>query len=291
MAKDVGELLGALDLERVGDDLFQGHSPRRLGNRRRVFGGLVVAQALVAVSRTVADRVPHSLHCYFILPGEVSLPITYEVDRVRDGRSFATRRCGARQGGRVIFDLVASFQAADQVADRGLEHQMPKPDAPEPDDLPTSAELEVAVGHLMPPGLKHWFLGKQAIEVRPCDIGRYDARDTPRNRQQVWIRASDRLPDDPAVHRAVLAYLSDMTLLDAALAPHGRTLFEPDLAAASLDHALWFHRPFRADEWLLYAQDSPNMSGSRGLTRGLIFDRTGILVATVMQEGLIRTRP
>ena len=290
MAKDVGELLEALDLERVGHDIFQGHSPRRLGDRQRVFGGLVVAQALVAVSRTVADRVPHSLHCYFILPGEVSLPITYEVDRVRDGRSFATRRCGAAQGGRVIFDLVASFQAADQVGDRGLDHQMPKPDAPEPDDLPTGAELEVTVGHLMPPGLKHWFLGKQAIEVRPCDIGRYGGRDAPQNRQQVWIRASERLPDDPAVHRAVLAYLSDMTLLDAALAPHGRTLFEPTLAAASLDHALWFHRPFRADEWLLYAQDSPNMSGSRGLTRGLIFDRAGVLVATVMQEGLIRTR-
>ena len=290
MAKDVGELLRALDLEQVGHDTFQGHSPRRLSDRQRVFGGLVVAQALVAVSHTVADRVPHSLHCYFILPGDVSLPITYGVDRVRDGRSFATRRCGATQGDRVIFDLVASFQTADQVVDHGLDHQLPKPDAPEPEDLPTSAELEVMVGHLMPPGLKHWFLGKQAIEVRPCDIGRYDARGAPQNRQQVWIRASDRLPDDPAVHRAVLAYLSDMTLLDAALAPHGRTLFEPTLAAASLDHALWFHRPFRADEWLLYAQDSPSMSGSRGLTRGLIFDRAGVLVASVMQEGLIRTR-
>ena len=291
MAKDVGELLGALDLERIGRDVFQGHSPRRPGNRQRVFGGLVVAQALVAVSRTVEDRVPHSLHCYFILPGDVSEPIVYEVDRVRDGRRFATRRCAAAHGGRGVFDLVASFQAADQFVDGGLEHQMSRPDAPEPDDLPTSAELEVAVGHLMPPGLKHWFLGKQAIEVRPCDVGRYDARDAPRNKQQVWIRASDRLPDDPAMHRAILAYLSDMTLLDAALAPHGRTLFEPKLAAASLDHAIWFHRPFRADEWLLYAQDSPNMSGSRGLTRGLIFDRAGILVATVMQEGLIRTRP
>ena len=291
MAKDVGELLGALDLERIGPDTFQGRSPARPGNRRRVFGGLVVAQALVAASRTVEDRVPHSLHCYFILPGDVSLPIDYAVDRVRDGRSFATRRCGATQGGRVIFDLVASFQASDQVTDAGLEHQMPRPDVPEPDDLPSSAELEVTVGHLMPPGLKHWFLGKQAIEVRPCDLGRFDARNTPSNRQQVWMRASERLPDDPAVHRAVLAYLSDMTLLDAAMAPHGRTLFEPKLAAASLDHALWFHRPFRADEWLLYAQDSPNMSGSRGLSRGLIFDRAGILVATVMQEGLIRSRP
>ncbi len=290
MARDVGELLAALDLERVEGDTFLGRSPPRPGNRQRVFGGLVVAQALVAASRTAGDRVPHSLHCYFILPGDVSAPITYQVDRVRDGRSFATRRCGASQGERVIFDLVASFQAADQVADRGLDHHMAKPDVPEPEDLPSSAELEASVGHLMPPGLKHWFLGKQAIEVRPCDLGRYDARGTPQNRQRVWIRASGRLPDDPAVHRAVLAYLSDMTLLDAALAPHGRTLFEPGLAAASLDHAIWFHRPFRADEWLLYAQDSPSMSGSRGLTRGLLFDRAGGLIATVMQEGLIRTR-
>ncbi len=290
MAHDVGELLGALDLERIEQNIFRGRSPPRLGNRQRVFGGLVVAQALVATSRTVEDRVPHSLHCYFILPGDVSQPIVYEVDRVRDGRSFTTRRCIAVQGGRVIFDFFASFQAADQVTERGLEHQLPKPDVPNPGDLPSSADLEAVVGHLMPPGLKHWFLGKQAIEVRPCDIGRYDGRGVPQNRQQVWVRASERLPDDPAVHRAVLAYLSDMTLLDAALAPHGRTLFEPTLAAASLDHALWFHRPFRADEWLLYSQDSPNMSGSRGLTRGLIFDQAGKLVATVMQEGLIRTR-
>ena len=176
MAKNVGELLGALDLQRIGPDTFQGYSPARPGNRRRVFGGLVVAQALVAASRTVEDRVPHSLHCYFILPGDVSLPIVYAVDRLRDGRSFATRRCGATQEGRVIFDLVASFQATDQVTDHALEHHMPKPDVPDPDELPSSAELEVAVGHLMPPGLKHWFLGKQAIEVRPCDIGRYDAR-------------------------------------------------------------------------------------------------------------------
>ena len=290
MARDVGELLAALDLERVEGDTFLGRSPSRPGNRQRVFGGLVVAQALVAVSRTVTDRVPHSLHCYFILPGDVSLPITYEVDRVRDGRSFTTRRCAASQDGHVIFDLVASFQVADQVVDGGLNHQMPKPDAPEPEDLPSSGELEASIGHLMPPGLKHWFLGKQAIEIRPCDVGRYDGRGTPQNRQRVWIRASGRLPDDPAVHRAVLAYLSDMTLLDAALAPHGRTLFGAGLAAASLDHAIWFHRPFRADEWLLYAQDSPSMSGSRGLTRGLIFDRAGVLVATVMQEGLIRVR-
>ena len=290
MARDVGELLSVLDLERIEHDIFRGRSPERPGNRQRVFGGLVVAQALVAASRTVEDRVPHSLHCYFILPGDVAHPIVYEVDRVRDGRSFTTRRCTAVQNGRVIFDFFASFQVADQVAGNGLEHHLPKPDVPDPDDLRSSAELEAEIGHLMPSGLKHWFLGKQAIEVRPCDLGRYDARSTPRNRQQVWIRASERLPDDPALHRAVLAYLSDMTLLDAALSPHGRTLFEPKLAAASLDHALWFHRPFRADEWLLYAQDSPNMSGSRGLARGLIFDRAGILVATVMQEGLIRMR-
>ena len=286
MAHDVDELLNVLDLERIEHDIFRGRSPPRVGRRQRVFGGLVVAQALVAVSRTVEDRVPHSLHCYFVLPGDTTAPIVYQVERVRDGRSFTTRRCVAIQGGRTIFDLFASFH----VEERGLEHQMPMPDVPDPDGLPSTADIEASQGLAVPPSLKQWFIGERAIEIRSCDLRRYDKASPPVNRQQVWIRASARLPDDPAVHRAVLAYLSDLTLIDAALAPHGRTLFEPEFAVASLDHALWFHRPFRADEWLLYAQDSPSTHGSRGLARGLLYDRGGALVASVVQEGLIRLR-
>ena len=285
MAGSVDALLEVLDLERVERDIFRGRVPVTQ-TRQRVFGGLVVAQALVAVSRTVEGRAPHSLHCYFVLPGDTMAPIVYQVERVRDGRSFTTRRCVAIQGGRTIFDLFASFQ----VDEEGFEHQMPMPAVPDPDMLPSTADIEASHGHLMPPGLKRWFVGERAIEIRPCDLRRYDRASPPLNRQQVWIRAGARLPDEPAIHRAVLAYLSDMTLIDAALAPHGRTLFEPDFAVASLDHAIWFHRPFRADEWLLYAQDSPSTHGARGLARGLLYDRGGVLVASVTQEGLIRLR-
>ena len=279
MASSVDELLGVLDLERVEANIFRGSMP--VSERRRVFGGLVVAQALVAASRTVEERAPHSLHAYFILPGDPSGPIVYQVERVRDGRSFTTRRCVAVQNGRPIFDLFASFQREE----RGLDHQAAMPDVPDPDTLPSSAELEARAGHGLPASLKSWLGEKQAIEVRPCSLGRYDGTAGRQASQNVWIRANGRLPDDPAVHRATLAYLSDLTLIDVALAAHGRTLFEPEFAVASLDHALWFHRPARADEWLLYAQDSPSTAGGRGLARGLIFDRGGRLVASVIQEG------
>jgi acyl-CoA thioesterase-2 len=287
MAHDVAELLGVLDLEQVGTDHFRGLVPQ-LG-RKRVFGGLVVAQALVAAARTVADRAPHSLHAYFILPGDPKLPIDYEVERVRDGRSFTTRRCAAIQAGRPIFALFASFQ----VPESGLDHQAAMPDVPDPDSLPSKAEIATLYPNRFPPSMKAWFDGENAIEVRSCDLARYDGTGKPNPVQYIWIRATGRLPDDPAIHRAVLAYLSDLSLLDVALAAHGRTLFQAGFSVASLDHALWFHRPFRADEWLLFAQDSPNTSGARGLARGLLFSRDGVLVASVMQEGLIRpvTRP
>ena len=279
--RSVGDLLAHLDLERIERNIFRGLVPQN--GRSRVFGGLVVAQALVAASRTVAERAPHSLHAYFILPGDPSMPIVYEVERVRDGRSFTTRRCIAVQAGRTIFDLFASFQ----IEERGLEHQAPMPEAPSPDDLEQQTAL---MASMLPEGLRRWFAAEGAIEVRPCDPRRYDTTRPAEPRQQFWIRARPPLPDDPAIHRAVLAYLSDLTLIDVALGAHGRTLFEPDFAVASLDHALWFHRAARADDWLLYAQDSPNTSGSRGLARGLIYDRGGRLVASVVQEGLIRGR-
>ena len=284
MNDKIDELLRALDLERIEINIFRGLVPRQ--GRTRVFGGLVVAQALVAASRTVEGRAPHSLHAYFILPGDPEMPIVYEVERVRDGRSFTTRRCIAVQDGRTIFDLFASFHADEE----GLDHQAEMPAAPDPDRLPDQAAIMARYGDHLPAGLKAWFDAERAIEIKPCDLGRYDRSRTPEPRQNVWIRAACRLPDDPAIHRAVLAYFSDMTLIDVTLAAHGRSLFEPEFAAASLDHALWFHRPFRADEWLLYAQDSPNMKGSRGLARGLLFDRSGALVASVAQEGLIRMR-
>lgn len=284
MASGVGELVGLLDLEQVDGDRYRGRVPQV--GRSRVFGGLVVAQALVAATRTVEGRVPHSLHAYFILPGDPSAPIEYKVERVRDGRSFTTRRCVAVQAGRPIFDLFASFHADEE----GLDHQLDMPAAPDPDTLPDEAEVQARFGDLLPAGLKQWFAGERAIEVRPCDLGRYAKSTEARPEQRVWIRAKERLPDDPAVHRAVLAYFSDLTLIDVTLAAHGRSLFEPEFSVASLDHALWFHRPFRADEWLLYAQDSPSTSGARGLARGLLFDRAGRLVASVAQEGLIRMR-
>lgn len=281
---DVAELVAALDLERIERNIFRGRAPP--DGRARIFGGLVVAQALVAAARTVEARTPHSLHAYFVLPGDPSVPIVYEVERVRDGRSFTTRRCVAVQDGRAIFDLFASFQADE----RGLEHQMAPPEVPDPDMLPNQEQLAAKLGDRLPPELRAWFGSKRAIEVRPCSLSRFDPKAPRAPRQDIWIRASTRLPDDPAIHRAVLTYLSDLTLIDAALAAHGRSLFEPDFSVASLDHALWFHRPCRVDEWLLYTQDSPTTSGSRGLARGLIYDRAGRLCASVMQEGLIRVR-
>lgn len=285
MSDAIAELLGILDLEKTGPDRFLGTSPKV--GWQRVFGGLVIAQALVAAARTVVDRAPHSLHAYFILPGDPAVPIAYEVERIRDGKSFATRRCVAIQHGKAIFALSASFQ----VEETGLEHQFDMPDVPEPEALPSEADVRAQFGHLMPPAVRSYFERPRPIELRPVDLSRYLARGPALSpSQRIWVRAVAPLPDDPAVHRAVLAYLSDMTLLDTALITHGKSVFSKDLQVASLDHALWFHRPFRADQWLLYVQDSPNGSGARGLTRGLIYSRDGALVASVAQEGLIRER-
>ncbi|QAY95217.1 acyl-CoA thioesterase II [Methylovirgula ligni] len=286
MSSAVAKLIETLDLERIEDNIFRGHSPQ--AGWQRVFGGLVIAQSLVAAERTVpADRLPHSLHAYFLLPGDPRAPIVYEVDRIRDGKSFATRRCNAVQHGRPIFSLSASFH----VSESGFSHAFPLPDVIPPENLPDEAAFFARFGEKLPPGLqamRGWLEDEGAIELRLVDPSHYLGHKRPEATQYVWVRAKGRLPDDPAVHRAVLAYLSDMTLLDVAMVAHGRTLFDPDIQIASLDHALWFHRPFRADDWLLYAQDSPNSGGARGLTRGLIYSRAGELVASVAQEGLLR---
>jgi acyl-CoA thioesterase II len=287
MLASADDLVVNLDLETIEVDIFRGVSPQN--SWKRVFGGQVIAQALVAASRTVEDRAPHSLHGYFMLGGDPTAPIVFEVDRIRDGKSFTTRRVNAIQHGKAIFSLSASFQ----VSEDGVEHFVPTPKVPDPDALPGPDDLLRMVGEKGQARLQGFFDRIRPIEVRPIDLSRYapQARGTPREpKQSIWIRIAGRLPDDPAIHRAALAFLSDMTLLDTALAAHGFSVSDPEFQVASLDHALWFHRPCRADEWLLYAQDSPNSGGSRGLTRGLIYSRAGVLVASVAQEGLIRRR-
>ncbi|QFU14998.1 acyl-CoA thioesterase II [Microvirga thermotolerans] len=284
MSSAVANLLKILDLEPLEVNLFRGQSPKT--GWQRVFGGQVIGQALVAASRTVEGRQPHSLHGYFMLPGDPKVPIIYEVDRIRDGRSFTTRRVVAIQHGQAIFSMSASFQ----VAEDGFSHQAPMPDVPGPEALPSEAEVKAELLPKMPEPMRTYFERERPIEMRPVEIQRYTSTDPGKPIFHVWIRATDRLPDDPAVHQAVLAYASDITLLDSALIPHGRTVFDPKVQAASLDHALWFHRPFRADEWLLYAQDTPNAGGARGFSRGLVFRQDGTLVASVAQEGLIRDR-
>ena len=284
---EIGDLVAILDLERIEHNIFRGRSPQ--DGRQRVFGGLVIAQALVAAARTVPDRAPHSLHAYFVLGGDESVPIVYEVARIRDGGSFTTRNCIAVQHGRPIFSMSASFQKTES----GLDHGMVMRNVKGPDDVPDIDEVARQYGPRLPGPIRTWFKNNLLIEMRPVDLTRWLDGGVNASRdpvQYIWFRAAGRLPDDPALHRAVLAYMSDMSLLDTALVAHGRMIFEDEIQAASLDHALWFHREFRADEWLLYAQDSPSMSGARGLTRGLIYAQDGRLVASVAQEGLLRQR-
>ncbi len=285
MTSAVADLLAILDLEPLEHNLFRGRSPQV--GWQRVFGGQVIGQALVAACRTVEGSKPHSLHAYFLLGGDPKVPIIYEVDRLRDGRSFATRRVIAIQHGRPIFAMSVSFH----VEEEGFFHEARMPDVPPPEDLPSEQQMKATVMPLMPDPVRAYYERERPIELRPVEFKRYISRDPMEPVFNVWIRATGRLPDEPAIHQCVLAYASDMTLLDSSLIAHGRTVFERSIQAASLDHALWFHAPFRTDEWLLYAQDSPSASGARGFSRGLIFTREGRLVASVAQEGLIRPRP
>src|SRR6185295_2420925 len=266
-------------------NLFRGRTPKE--DRVRVFGGQVAAQALVAAGRTVDQGIVHSLHAYFLRPGDPSIPIVYQVDRIRDGRSFTTRRVVAIQHGDAIFNLAASFQ----VPEEGLEHQAPMPDAPDPESLPTFKERVEPVLAVAPPELRRWLVRERPIDVRHVTPGN-QLRPEPRPPHQlVWIRADGTLPDGPLLlHQCVVAYASDMTLMDTATLPHAVTWWDDSFQMASLDHALWFHRAFRADEWLLYVQESPVAGGSRGFTTGRLYTRDGTLVASVAQEGLIRRR-
>ena len=284
MSRAVEDLLKILDLEQIEVNLFRGQSPK--SGWQRVFGGQVIGQSLVAARRTVEGRHPHSLHGYFMRPGDPRVPIIYEVDRIRDGRSFTTRRVVAIQHGQAIFAMSASFQ----VDEGGFDHQAAMPDVPGPDELPSEDDVKADLLSRMPEPMRTYYEREGPIDMRPVSINRYMSREPMRPQFHVWIRTTGRLPDDPAVHQCVLAYASDMTLLDTSLVPHGRTVFDPTIQGASIDHAMWFHRPFRADEWLLYAQDTPNAGGARGFSRGLIFRQDGTLIASVAQEGLIRDR-
>jgi acyl-CoA thioesterase-2 len=284
MGRALDELIDLLALEQLEVNLFRGLSPDE--DRQRVFGGQVAGQALIAAGRTVDRGEVHSLHAYFLRPGDPLVPIVYEVDRIRDGRSFTTRRVVAIQHGRPIFNLSASFH----VAEHGPEHQYPMPDAPAPETLPTMAERLEPYADRFSPDVMEWLRRERPIDQRAVGMPRWlDAEPGAREAEQlVWIKANGELPDDPLLHACVVAYASDLTLLDTAVMPHARSWDDDRFMMASLDHAMWFHRPLQADQWLLYHQKSPSAQGARGLSEGFIYRRDGALSVTVMQEGLIR---
>lgn len=286
MTAAMDELLDILDLEQLEHNLYRGRSPKL--DWQRIFGGQTIAQALVAAQRTVeSERHVHSLHGYFMRPGDTKVPIIYEVDRIRDGGSFTTRRVVAIQHGQAIFSLEASFQL-DEV---GLEHQVPMPlDVPAPDTLLSQRELLGKFGEAVPDGIKRYWERDRPIEMKPVMLKHYTSREKLEPKQNIWIRTTGPVPADRATQAAVLAYLSDMTLLDTSTFAHGRAIFDRDIQAASLDHAMWFHRSHPLDDWMLYTQDSPSTQGSRGFTRGSLFARDGTLIASVAQEGLIRLK-
>ncbi len=286
MAADrLDELLRVLRLERLEVDLFRGESQDP--GWGRIFGGQVLGQALSAASQTVADDRPvHSLHAYFLRPGDISLPIVYTVDRIRDGRSFTTRRVVAVQKGRAILNLSASFQ----VEEVGHEHADPMPEAPPPESLKATWDLGAEIAHQFPEPVRALATAVRPIEIRPVDPQNPLAPRARPPRRLAWFRAGGPVPDGDAVHRFLLAYASDFHFLTTSLQPHGRSWIAGGVQLASIDHAMWFHAPFRIDDWLLYAVDSPAASGARGIVRGRFFSRDGRLVATTAQEGLIRDR-
>ncbi|MGW3147347.1 MULTISPECIES: acyl-CoA thioesterase II [Streptomyces] len=285
MSQALQELLDLLDLEQIEENIFRGQS--RSAVVPRVFGGQVAAQALVAAGRTVpADRLAHSLHAYFLRIGDPGAPIVYNVERIRDGRSFTTRRVVAIQHGRPIFALSASFQTYED----GLEHQAPMPSAPAPETLPTSQERLRGYDHLDRTIVERFLEAREAVDLRYVDEPPYGKFGEPREpHSQVWFRTNGKLDDDPLLHVVLATYVSDMTLLDSVLLAHGRGGWAVgDVVGASLDHAMWFHRPFRADEWLLYDQESPSAHGGRGLGQARIYTQDGQLAISVIQEGVVR---
>ena len=279
----VAELVALVDLEQLEVNLFRGNSGSV--GWRRVYGGQVLAQALVAGIRTVPEeRRVHSLHGYFILPGDLGVPILYEVENLRDGGSLSTRRVKAIQHGAVIFVMVASFHKHED----GHDHQVDMPDVPPPEDLKSAHELFSGPMAKLPDSMQRFWKRFRSIDLRPVDISRYVDRSLRTPVQHIWFKVASPLPDNPELHTAILGYASDFALLETALVAHGKLLSDPDVRLASLDHALWFHRPFRVDDWLLYSLESPSSSGARGFCRGKLFNRSGTLVASTAQEGLMR---
>jgi len=285
MSHVLDDLVSLLSLEPIEENLFRGRS-QDLGFRQ-LFGGQVLGQSLSAASKTVEDeRHVHSLHGYFLRPGDAHLPVVYQVDRVRDGGSFSTRRVTAIQKGNPIFTCSASFQYDEE----GYEHQTQMPQVVGPENLPSEVELMRRHEHLIPEHLKDKLLCPKPIEFRPVtESDPYNPKPTEAVKY-IWFRADGSLPDIPALHKYMLAYASDFNLLTTSLLPHGKTVWQKDMQIASLDHSLWFHGELRADDWLLYAMDSPWAGNSRGFSRGSVYNRAGKLVASVSQEGLIRHR-
>ena len=285
--KVLDELLELLKLEKIEENIFRGQSQDLgFGN---IFGGQVLGQSLSAATQTVnGGRSVHSLHGYFLWPGDPALPIVYEVDCIRDGKSFTTRRVKAVQKGRAIFSLSASFHRDET----GFEHQAEMPETPDPETLTSQVEMTRKIQHLIPESIRAQLTCDRPIDIRPVDPINPFAPDKRPPHRQLWFRSLGPVrADDPSVHRYMLAYASDFGLAATALYPHGHTFFEPTMQMASLDHALWFHRDFRIDDWLLYTMESPSASHSLGMSRGMVFTKEGTLVATVCQESLIRYRP
>jgi acyl-CoA thioesterase-2 len=278
------KLVDLLDLTHIGDDYFQGDS-EDLGFPN-VFGGQVLGQALMAASRTVEERLCHSLHAYFLRPGNHRMPIEYEVQRVRDGGSFSVRRVIARQNGKEILTGSVSFQGEEP----GFEHQFDMPEAPAPDTLRSEDELAKLIAPHAPESMRKSLVRDRPIDIRPVDIMNPLKPEKRPPYSQGWLRAQGKLPDDPVLHQCLLTYASDFHFLATSLNPHGVTFTTKNLQVASLDHAIWFHRDFRMDDWLLYDKDSPSASAGRGFNRGSIFNSQGVLVASTTQEALIRQR-
>ncbi len=284
MSNVMQEVLDLLNLETIEAGLFRGPSRNIVG--KNVFGGQVLGQALMAAGRTVDGRLAHSLHGYFLRAGDTTSPIVYQVEKIRDGKSFATRNVKAIQHGEIIFIMSASFA----VQEDGLEHQSEMPQVEGPDGVLSETELRQKVAPMIPEKIRNAFARERPIEIRPINPVNPFAPVKQEAKRYHWMRAQSRLPDDPLLHQCVLAFASDFALMGTAMLPHGVSFMQNNMQAASIDHSMWFHRSFRADEWLLYDMDAPNASSSRGMNRGLIYSQDGRLVASTAQEGLMRLR-
>ncbi|HHE1443770.1 TPA: acyl-CoA thioesterase II [Yersinia enterocolitica subsp. palearctica] len=283
MSQALKKLLDLLFLEKIEEGIFRGQS-EDLG-LRQVFGGQVVGQAIYAAKQTVpTDRVVHSFHSYFLRPGDSSKPIIYDVETLRDGNSFSARRVSAIQNGKPIFYMTASFQSQED----GFEHQNTMPDVPPPEGLMSETDIARKFAHLIPEKVRDKFIGHQPIEMRPVKFHNPLQGSTAEPNRYVWFKANGEMPDDLRVHQYLLGYASNFNFLPTALQPHGIGFLEPGVQIATIDHSMWFHRPFRLDDWLLYAVESTSASGARGFVRGQIYNREGVLVASTVQEGVIR---